>query len=75
MGNRKELTAEKLVINNVFHGFEFPNGTKGAGFTNITKQTTIGMTIEPKIVNQKANERFVFLCSMYTNFNNIPPIL
>jgi hypothetical protein len=33
------------------------------------------MTIEPKIVNQKANERFVFLCSMYNNFNNIPPIL
>ena len=75
MGNRNELTAEKLVINNVFQGFEFPNGTKGAGLTNITKQTTIGMTIEPKIVNQKANERFVFLCSMYNNFNNIPPIL
>jgi hypothetical protein len=75
MGNRKELTEAKLLINNDFQGFESPNGTKGAGFTNITKQTTIGMTIEPKIVNQKANERFVFLCSMYNNFNNIPPIL
>jgi hypothetical protein len=75
MGKRKELTEAKFIINKVFQGFEFPNGTKGAGLTNITKQITIGMTIEPKIVNQKANERFVFLCSMYNNFNNIPPIL